>query len=67
MLLKHVVDIRALLLQGEWENVAILSLVYESMGHRERSTWSQERMSGFVERLLLELWTDRDSLGSELE
>ena len=35
MLVQHVVDIQALLLQGEWEKFAILSLSYEYMGHRE--------------------------------
>ena len=35
MLVEYVVDIQALLLQGEWEKLAILSLIYESMGHRE--------------------------------
>ena len=33
--------------------VAILSIIYESMGHKERNIWSQERMSRFVECLLL--------------
>jgi hypothetical protein len=37
MLVKHVVDIQALILQGEWEKLAILSLGYENMGYRERS------------------------------
>ena len=60
MLVKHVVNIQALLLQGEWEKFAILSLVYESMGYRERSIWSQERMYGFVERLLLGSWTEKE-------
>ena len=53
MLVKHVVDIQALILQGKWEKVAILSLVYENMGYRERSIWSQERMIGFVDCSLL--------------
>ena len=35
MLMKHVVNIQALLLQGEWEKFAILNLVYEIMRHRE--------------------------------
>ena len=60
MLVKHVVDIQALILQGEWEKVAILSLVYENMGYRERSVWSQERMIGFVDRLLLGSWTENE-------
>ena len=29
MLVKHVVDIQVVLLQGEWEKDAILSLVYD--------------------------------------
>ena len=40
MLVKHVVDIQGLLLQGEWEKFAILSLVYEFMEYRERSIWN---------------------------
>ena len=43
MLVKHVVDIQALFLQEKWEKFAILSLVYGSMGHRDRSIWSQEQ------------------------
>ena len=35
MLVKHGVDIQGLLLQGKWENFAILSLVYVNMGHRQ--------------------------------
>src|SRR5665213_446391 len=60
MLVKHVVDIQALILQGEWEKFVVLSLLYESMGHRERSIWSQERMYGFVDRLLLGSWTEKE-------
>ena len=60
MLVKHVVDIQAMFLQGEWEKVAILSLMYESIGHRKRSIWGQEWVSGFVEYLLLGLWTERE-------
>jgi hypothetical protein len=60
MLVKYVVDIQALILQGEWEKIAILSLVYENMGYRERNIWSQERMIGFVDRLLLGSWTENE-------
>ena len=35
MLVKRGVDIQGLLLQGKWENFAILSLVYVNMGHRQ--------------------------------
>ena len=37
MLVKHGMDIQALILQGEWEKYVILSLINESMEHRERS------------------------------
>ena len=49
-----------MLLQGEWEKVVILSLMYESMGHSERNIWSQEGMSEFGKRLLLGSWTERE-------
>ena len=32
MFVKHVVDIQAMILQGEWEKIMVLSMVYESMG-----------------------------------
>ena len=57
MLVKHVVDIQALILQGDWEKLAILSLIYDNMGYRKRTIQSQERMIGFVDRLLLGSWT----------
>ena len=59
MLVKHVVNIQVLLLQGEWEKFANLKLVYESMGHRERRIWSQEMMY-IVNPLLLGLWTEKE-------
>ena len=52
MLVKNVVGIQTLILQGEWEKFAILSVVYESIGRKER-------MLGFVERLLLGLWMEK--------
>ena len=60
MLVKHVVDIQTLIFQGEWEKSASLSLVYKRLGHRKRSIWSQEPIYGFVDRLLLSLWTEKD-------
>jgi hypothetical protein len=41
MIVKHVVAIQTLILQGEWEKIAILSLINEIMGRRERSIWSK--------------------------
>jgi hypothetical protein len=59
MLVKNVVVIQTLILQGEWEKIAILSVVYENIGRIERNIWSQERMLGFVDRLLLGSWTEK--------
>ena len=42
------------------ETLANLSLVYENMGYIERSIWRQERMIGFVNRLLLDSWTENE-------
>ena len=60
MLVKNVVGIQTLILQGEWEKSAILSVIYESIGRKERNIWSQERMLGFVDRLLLGSWTEKE-------
>lgn len=60
MLAKHVADMQALILQGEWEKFAFFSLLHESLGRRERSIWTQARMFGFVDRLLLGSWTEKD-------
>src|ERR1700737_35574 len=59
ILVKNVVDIQTLILQGEWEKFAILSVVYESIGCRERNICSQKIMVGFVDRLLLGLWMEK--------
>ena len=59
MLVRNVVGIQTLILQGEWEKYAILSVVYESIGRKERNTWGQEKMLGFVDRLLLGSWTEK--------
>lgn len=44
MLVKHVVNNQTLILPREWDKIAMLSLVFENMGHRERNTWSQEQI-----------------------
>ena len=59
MLMKHVVNIQALILQGEWEKFAIFNLVYKSMGHRERNMCNLEWMSRFVDRLLSGSYTKK--------
>ena len=53
-------DIQSLLLQREWGKFVILSMVYESIGHKERNIWSQEHISRFLEHLLLGLCTERE-------
>ena len=40
MIVEQGVDVQALNLQGEWHKLAILSLIYESMGYNVRSIWS---------------------------
>ena len=58
MLVKNVVGIQTLIFQGEWEKIAILSVVYENIGRIEINIWSQEMMLDFVDRLLLDSWTE---------
>jgi accessory gene regulator protein AgrB len=53
MLMKNVVGIQVVILQGEWEKLAILSVVYENIRRIKRNIWSQDRMLGFVDRSLL--------------
>jgi hypothetical protein len=60
MLVKNIVGIQTLILQGEWEKFVILSVVYENIGRKKRNIWSQERMLGFVDRLLLGSWTEKE-------
>ena len=60
MLVKNVVGIQTLILQGEWEKFAILSVVYENIGRIERNIWSQKMMLIFVDWLLLGLWTEKE-------
>ena len=60
MLVKHVVDIQALLLQGEWEKFVILNLVHKGIWYREKNIWSQQWMYRFVDCLLLGSWTDEE-------
>lgn len=61
MLVKHVVDIQILFLQGEWKKFGILSLVYGSIGRKERNIWSREYMHRCVYRVLLGLRRGKES------
>ena len=58
MLVSHIVSMQALILQGEWEKLAIFSMFLESMGRGTRSIWSFVRQSGFTDRLLLDSYTE---------
>ena len=64
MLVKHVMDFQELILQGEWEKFAILSLVNETKANKENNI--RKWMHGFVGHLLLNLG-QRKSLGNILE
>ena len=59
MITQHVNNMQALILQGEWTNVAIFSICLQSLGFRERVVWSFERQSGFVDRYLLGSFTEK--------
>ena len=59
MIVQHVVNMQALILQGEWANVAIFSICMQNLGFRERTIWSFERHVGFVDRLLLGSFTEK--------
>ena len=49
MLVSHVVSMQALILQGEWEKLAIFSMFLESTGRGIRSIWSFARQGGFTD------------------
>jgi hypothetical protein len=49
MLVKHVMDFQVLLLHGEWDKFVIWSMVMRVWDNM----WSQERIYGFLDHLLL--------------
>jgi hypothetical protein len=59
MITQHVMNMQALILQGEWTNVAIFSICLQSLGFRDQTVWSFERQSGFVDRYLLGSFTEK--------
>jgi hypothetical protein len=59
MITQHVNNMQTLILQGEWTNVAIFSICLQSLGFRERTVWSFERQSGFVDRYLMGSFTEK--------
>ena len=59
MITQHVMNMHALILQGEWTNVAIFSICLQSLGFRDRTICCFERQSGFVDRYLLGSFTKK--------
>jgi hypothetical protein len=59
MIKQHVMNMQALILQGEWTNVAIFSICLQSLGFRYHTIWIFERQSGFVDRYLLGYFTEK--------
>lgn len=53
MIMRHVLHMQALALDGEWENALLFRICLESMNMSHRSVWSFERNVGFTNRLLL--------------
>ena len=53
MIMQHVMNMQALILRGEWTNVAIFSICFQSLGFRDHIVWSFERQSGFEDWNLL--------------
>ena len=60
MIVQHVLDMQALALNGEWENTLILSTCFEGMKTSDRSVWAFERNVGFMDRLLLGSFTNKN-------
>lgn len=60
MLVKHVVDMQVLVLQREWEKLAIFSIFFKSMGRIEHSIWSKISLFGFIDQLLSGPFTKKE-------
>ena len=48
MIMRHVLHMQALALDGEWENALLFRICLESMNMSHRSVWSFERNVGFT-------------------
>jgi hypothetical protein len=59
MIVQHVLNMQSLILQREWEKFAIFSILWESMGHEERSIWSHARQVGFTDHFVLGSFIER--------
>jgi hypothetical protein len=59
MIMQHVMNMQALILQGEWTNVVIFSICLQSLGFRDRTIWNFERQFGFVDWYLLGSFTEK--------
>ena len=53
MIVRHVLNMQALTLNGEWKSAMFLSIYFESMNTGDCSVWALEKIVGFTDRLLL--------------
>ena len=58
MIVQRVLDMQALALDGEWENVLILTICIDSIKMSDRSVWAFERNVGLTNRFLLLSFTE---------
>ena len=59
MIVQHVLDMQALALNEEWDDVLILSTCFKGMKMSDHSVWAFERNVGFTDRLLLDTFTNK--------
>jgi hypothetical protein len=59
IIIKHVVNMQSLILQGEWEKFEIFSILWQSMEPEECSIWNHAQQVGFTERFLMGSFIER--------
>ena len=59
MIVKHVHDMQALVLNKEWKNALILSTCFEGMTISDCSVWTSESNVGFIINILLYSWLEK--------
>ena len=59
MIMQHINNMQALILQGEWMNIAIFSICLQSWGFRNQNIWSSKRQYDFIDRYLLGSFTEK--------
>ncbi|KAG0560309.1 hypothetical protein KC19_10G170800 [Ceratodon purpureus] len=58
MIMQHVINMQALVVQVEWTNVAIVIACFQGLGMRDRTLSRYERPVGFTARFLLRSYTE---------